>query len=193
MKTIQFHKAVYKTGDLPKGSIPEIALCGRSNVGKSSLINTLLSSKIAKTSSQPGKTRSINFYLIDNRFFFTDLPGFGYAKVSKTERDAWQKLIDGYFTGGKNIKLVLHLVDSRHEPTNLDILLNEYITKLGLPYAIVLTKADKLKQSEIARAKKNITETFPGLKEKENFFLFSAVTGLGKKEMIKLTGSAISG
>ena len=192
MKQIQFHKAVYKIADLPKANLPEIVLCGRSNVGKSSFINCLLSSKTAKTSSQPGKTRSINYYLIDNKFFFVDLPGFGYAKVSKTEKDAWQKLIDEYFKIGRNIKLALHLVDSRHEPSSLDIMLNEYLGGLGMPLAVVMNKIDKLKQSEIAKSKKAITGVLGGLELNRNLFAFSAVTGIGKKELTKLIITSIS-
>lgn len=191
MKLIQFHKAVYKVAELPKDNIPEVVLCGRSNVGKSSFINCLLSSKTAKTSSQPGKTRSINYYLIEKKFYFVDLPGFGYAKVSKSERDAWQKLIDDYFKQSKNIKLVIHLIDSRHEPTSLDFMLNEYLEQLGLPYAVVLNKIDKLKQAEIAAAKKTVAASFPHLEVHKDIFPFSAVTGIGKKELIKLVNIAI--
>lgn len=191
MKQIQFHKAVYKIGDIPKEKFPEVVLCGRSNVGKSSFINCLLSSKTAKTSSQPGKTRSINYYLVDHKFFFVDLPGFGYAKVSKTERDLWQQLIDDYFRLGRNIKLVIHLIDSRHEPSELDLVLNKYLIKLGMPYAVVLNKIDKLKQSEIARARKDITTSIIGLESNKDLFMFSAVSGIGKKELIKLVNNAI--
>jgi len=191
MKQIQFYKAVYKIQDLPKSKLPEVVLCGRSNVGKSSFINCLLSSKTAKTSSQPGKTRSINYYLIDNKFFFVDLPGFGYAKVSKSERDAWQKLIDDYFKSSSNIRLVLHLVDSRHEPTSLDLMLNEYLERLEMPYAVVMNKIDKLKQSGIAASKKTISAAFPGLEVSRYIFPFSAISGIGKKELIKLVNSAI--
>ncbi len=192
MKLIEFQKAVYKIADLPKGNRAEVVLCGRSNVGKSSFINCLLSSKTAKTSSQPGKTRSINYYLIDNKFFFVDLPGFGYAKVSKTERDNWQKLIDDYFnSSGGRIKLVLHLVDSRHEPTPLDLMLHEYLKQMGMPCAVILNKIDKLKQSEIAASKRNISATMPGLEAGKDFFLFSAVSGFGKKELLKLVNNSI--
>lgn len=193
MKQIQFHKAVYKIGDIPKEKFPEVVLCGRSNVGKSSFINCLLSSKTAKTSSQPGKTRSINYYLVDHKFFFVDLPGFGYAKVSKAERDLWQKLIDDYFRLGRNIKLVIHLIDSRHKPGELDLMLNEYLVNLGMPCVVVMNKIDKLKQSEIARARKEISTSIPGLESPNDLFMFSAVSGIGKKEIIKLINNAIIG
>jgi GTP-binding protein len=191
MKQMQFHKAVYKLTELPKEKYPEIVLCGRSNVGKSSFINCLLSSKEAKTSSQPGKTRSLNYYLVDKKFFFVDLPGFGYAKVSRTEREAWQKLIENYFRQGRNIKLAIHLMDSRHEPTELDLLLNGFLKGLNLPYTLVLNKIDKLKQSEIARAKKEISSYLSGMEFNKDIFLFSAVTGFGKKDLIKLINNAI--
>jgi GTP-binding protein len=191
MKQIQFHKAVYKIGDIPKEKFPEVVLCGRSNVGKSSFINCLLSSKTAKTSSQPGKTRSINYYLVDHKFFFVDLPGFGFAKVSKAERDSWQKLIDEYFKLGRNIRLVVHLIDSRHEPGELDLVLNEYLNNLGMPCVVVLNKIDKLKQSEIAKARKDILMSIPGLESNKNLFTFSAVNGIGKKELIKVVNSSI--
>ena len=191
MKEIRFVKAVYKLSELPEQKYPEIALCGRSNVGKSSFINCLLSSKVAKTSSLPGKTRSINYYLVDNKFFFVDLPGFGYAKVSKDERDTWQKLIDAYFNAGRNIKLAVHFIDSRHEPTNLDITLNGFLKGLGLKHCIILNKADKLNQSELAKAKKNILQLAPEMELNKDFILFSAINGLGKKEAIKLINSTI--
>ncbi len=177
--------------DLPKEKFPEIVLCGRSNVGKSSFINCLLSSKEAKTSSQPGKTRSLNYYLVDKKIFFVDLPGFGFARVSKTEREAWQKLIEDYFKQGRNIKLAIHLIDSRHEPTELDLMLNGYLKGLGIPYTMVLNKIDKLKQSEIAKAKKEISSKVQGLEFNKDLFLFSAVTGFGKKDLIKLINNAI--
>lgn len=191
MKQMQFHKAVYKLTELPKEKFPEIVLCGRSNVGKSSFINCLMSSKEAKTSSQPGKTRSLNYYLVDKKFFFVDLPGFGYARVSRTEREAWQRLIEDYFKQGRNIRLAIHIIDARHEPTELDLMLNGYLKGLNLPYTMVLNKADKLKQSEIAKAKKEITTLIPGLEFNKDIFIFSAVTGFGKKDLIKLIKNAI--
>ena len=121
MKKIEFIKPVYDLNEISKLSLPTVVLCGRSNVGKSSFINSLFNTKIAKTSSLPGKTRSINYYLIQKKFYIVDLPGFGYAKVSKDERNSWQKLLQKYFVLNKNISLAVHLIDSRHEPMALDV------------------------------------------------------------------------
>lgn len=154
MKKIEFIKAVYKLNELPKDILPEIVLCGRSNVGKSSFVNSLLNSKVAKTSSTPGKTRSINYYKIENKFYFVDLPGFGYAKVSKGERDEWKKLLQNFFGLKRTTQVVFHIIDSRHEPMQTDIELNEFINTLGLPYFVFLNKVDKLNQKELAESKR---------------------------------------
>ncbi len=186
MHKIEFIKPVYNLNEIPKQILPELVLCGRSNVGKSSFINSLFNTKIAKTSSTPGKTRSINYYLVDNKFYIIDLPGFGYAKVSKEERDDWQKLIVKYFSLQRSIQLVVHLIDSRHDPMLLDIRLNHFLRTENIPYFIVLNKIDKLKQSEIARTKKQITQFFPELLFGENGFLYSSIKGTGKKEVNKI-------
>jgi len=184
MNKIQFIKSVYNLNDLPKQNLSELVLCGRSNVGKSSFLNSLFNKKgIAKTSSSPGKTRSLNYYLVEDKFFIVDLPGFGYAKVSKAERDAWQKLIESYLTAARNVEMVFHFIDSRHEPTNLDVYLNQFLHEENLPYIVILNKVDKLKQSEIAKARKTIVEYFPELIFDENLFLYSAVKGTGKSKI----------
>jgi len=183
----EFIASVYRLSDLPKSELPQIVLCGRSNVGKSSFINSLFNRKnLAKTSSTPGKTRSINFYSIDSKFFVVDLPGYGYAKVSQAERKKWGALINNFFQESKNISLVFHIVDCRHHPTELDIQLNQMLRDLNLPYNIILNKTDKLKQSEISYTVKTIRQYFPELILNENLFLFSSVKGTGKKEIKKL-------
>jgi len=189
MKKIEFIKPVYNLTELPKQDLPTVVLCGRSNVGKSSFINSLFNTKLAKTSSHPGKTRSINYYLIENKFFLVDLPGFGYAKVSKSERDAWQHLLEKYFSLNKNIALAVHLIDSRHDPMQLDIELNEFLHNQEIPYFVILNKSDKLKQSELASARKQITKFFPELIYGENMLFYSTVKGTGKKEVVKLLTS----
>lgn len=186
MKKIEFIKPVYNLTEIPKQELPAVVLCGRSNVGKSSFINSLFNTKLAKTSSSPGKTRSINYYMVENKFFIVDLPGYGYAKVSKSERDAWQKLLDKYFSLNKSIKLAIHLMDSRHDPTLLDIELHDYLRIQEIPTFTLLNKSDKLKQSEQAAMKKSITRFFPELAYGDNFLLYSAIKGTGKKEVIKL-------
>ncbi len=182
----EFIKSVFSIADLPKNNLPEIVLCGRSNVGKSSFINSLFGRKnLAKTSSTPGKTRSINYYLIDDKLFFVDLPGFGYAKASKKEREYWAKLIGDYIDNSSNILLAFHLVDSRHKPTELDQKLNYLLNFKKIPYVVLLTKADKLKQSEYASAKKNATENLAGV-ETKNVIAYSSIKNIGKKETLRL-------
>lgn len=189
MKKIEFIKAVYNLNELPKQNLPTVVLCGRSNVGKSSFINSLFNTKMAKTSSSPGKTRSINYYLVENKFFIVDLPGFGYAKVSKKERDAWQYLIEKYFSSNENIKLAMHIIDSRHDPMQLDIELNGFLHSINIPYFLVMNKCDKLKQSELAAAKRKVVQSFPETALGENLLLYSSLKGTGKKEVVKLLTS----
>ena len=180
-KQIVFLKSVFNKCGMPKAILPEIALCGRSNVGKSSFINSLFNRKnIAKTSSTPGKTRSINFYLVDKLFYIVDLPGFGFAKVSKEEKTRWNKLVDDYFLGGRNIRLAFHFIDSRHEPTVTDIRLNKYLKELAIPTIVILNKIDKLKHSELTLLKKKITGFFPELILDENLLFYSSIKGTGK-------------
>ena len=187
MKRIEFVKPVYNLKEIPKRELPTVVLCGRSNVGKSSFINSLFSPmKVAKTSSTPGKTRSINYYLVENKFYLVDLPGFGFAKVAKQERDSWQRLIEKYFETNKRIVLAFHLIDSRHAPTSLDIQLNGFLLQSKILYFIVLNKVDKLKQSEIAGSKKRIVSFFPELVFNENLFLYSSIKNSGKKEIVSL-------
>lgn len=192
MKKIEFVKSVYNLSELPKKELPTVVLCGRSNVGKSSFINSIFAPlKVARISSTPGKTRSLNYYLVENKFYIVDLPGFGYAKVSKSERIAWQKLIENYFEMNKNIVLAFHLIDSRHDPMPLDYQLNEFIRSKNIPYYVILNKVDKLKQSEIAELKKRINEFFPELIFDTNTFLYSSIKNYGKKEIIKLLTSLL--
>lgn len=182
----QFITSVFKVSDLPKKTFPEVVLCGRSNVGKSSFINSLFNRKdLAKTSSTPGKTRSINYYLVDDNFYIVDLPGYGYAKASLSERKKWSDLINDFFAVSKNIQLIVHLLDGRHNPSDLDIKLNKMLRDLAHPYIILLNKSDKLKQAEISNSVKNLKKFFPEILFKENLFFFSAVNGTGNKEIKK--------
>jgi len=183
-KEQKFIKSVYSIEEIPKLRFPEVVLCGRSNVGKSSFINSLFNRKdLAKISSTPGKTRSINYYQIDNNFYIVDLPGYGYAKVSAYERKKWAKLIEDFFTNSKMINLVIHIIDARHKPTELDLKLNQLLKDLNLPYIFLLNKSDKLKQSEFKQSFKNLSEEFPEAKLNENTFFYSAIKGTGKKEI----------
>lgn len=182
---IYFERSVFRLFDLPKKSLPEVILCGRSNVGKSSFINSIFNRKdLARISSTPGKTRSINYYNIDEKFYLVDLPGFGYSKVSKVEREKWGRLVSEFVLNTKNIELAIHFIDSRHKPTELDIKLNELLRFAKIPYLVLLSKSDKLKQSEFKVAIKNITPIFPELILDENLFFYSTIKGRGKKEII---------
>ena len=186
MKDVGFVKSVYHLKDLPKDNLPEVILCGRSNVGKSSFINSLFNKKgLAKTSSSPGKTRSLNYYLVGNKYYIVDLPGFGYAKVPKTEREKWQKLITNYLKLERNIATAIHFIDSRRKPTDLDVLLNNFLYELNVPYTVILSKIDKLNQSELEKEKKNIREFFPELLWGDNLLAYSSVKGTGKREIVK--------
>ena len=169
---------------LPKLRLPEIAFAGRSNVGKSSLINRLLNRKnLARTSGTPGKTRQLNYLLINESMHFVDLPGYGFAKVSRDERARWQKLIEAYMTENEALKAVVSLIDVRHGPTELVMELLEWLTHLRMPTLIVATKIDKLKQAQLARAKKHITNIV-GKLPVDGPIYFSSITGAGKNELL---------
>ncbi|MCS7233898.1 MAG: ribosome biogenesis GTP-binding protein YihA/YsxC [Synergistetes bacterium] len=173
--------SAYLPEDIPSDfGLPEVAIAGRSNVGKSSFINVLLGQRLAKVSSTPGKTRSINFYLIDNRFILVDLPGYGYAKVPLEERKRWAKLVEAYVRGREALKLFLQIIDIRHIPMDSDLRLYEWIGSLGYKVAFIFTKVDKLSKSEVMEQLKFAKRFFPV--EEENYVLFSALTGEGKKE-----------
>jgi len=186
-KKIEFLRSAYTIDQLDKSSLPEVLFCGRSNVGKSSLINTLLNRKnLAKTSSTPGKTRSVNYFLIDEKFKLVDLPGYGYAKTSLAEREKWGKLVKDYLNQSEYVELAFHLIDSRHKPTELDDRLNTLLKDSSIPYIIILNKIDKLNQSQLAQAKKRIIEHYPELNLGDNLYIFSSVTKKGRKELMSL-------
>ena len=160
----------------PEDNLPEIVLLGRSNVGKSSFINTLIQRKgLARTSSQPGKTQTMNFYKINDAFYFVDMPGYGYAKVSKKEREKWGVMIEEYLQKRENMVLVLLLVDSRHEPTEDDRLMYDWLTYYGLDPVIIATKADKISKVRQKKAVDNIFNTLRPRK-RSDVILFSAAT-----------------
>ncbi|MCU7493158.1 MAG: YihA family ribosome biogenesis GTP-binding protein [Ignavibacteria bacterium] len=186
LNKIEFITAAFSIQKLPSANLPEVILCGRSNVGKSSFINSLFNRKnLAKTSSVPGKTRSLNYYQVGNSFYMVDLPGYGYAKVSKEERNYWQKIMEGYFSLGRNILLAIHLIDSRHTPTALDKALNSYLKENSIPYIVLLNKSDKLNQSELAKAKREALKTFPELVPGETLMFYSALNNTGHREIME--------
>ena len=160
IKNPKFEISAVSKKQYPKGELPEIVLVGKSNVGKSSFINTMVNRKnLARTSNTPGKTRQINFYNIDDKFYFVDLPGYGFSKMSKKEKLISGKYIEEYLEEGKNISLIIFLIDIRHKPTEDDDLMYDYILKSNLPFMILTNKADKIAvtkvNDEVERLKKH--------------------------------------
>lgn len=166
----------------PESQLPEVALAGRSNVGKSSFINTLINRKnLARTSSKPGKTQTLNFYLIENALHFVDVPGYGYAKVSKTERAKWGQMIETYITTREQLKVVICLVDLRHPPSKEDIQMYEFVKYYDLPVIVVATKADKIPRGKWNKHE-SIVKKALNFDPNDQFILFSSETKMGKEE-----------
>ncbi|MFP7299864.1 ribosome biogenesis GTP-binding protein YihA/YsxC [Neobacillus niacini] len=164
----------------PETDLPEFALAGRSNVGKSSFINKMLNRKgLARISSKPGKTQTLNFYLINEILHFVDVPGYGYAKVSKSERAAWGKMIETYFTTREQLRAVVLIVDLRHPPTQDDIMMYGFLKHYGIPCIVIATKADKIPRGKWQKYLKVTKETLD-LDENDQIVLFSSETGEGK-------------
>ena len=159
----------------PQDEIPEIALAGRSNVGKSSFINTLLNRKnLARTSGKPGKTQLLNFFNIDDKIRFVDVPGYGYAKVSKTERVKWGKMIEEYLTSRENLRAVVSLVDVRHEPSTDDVQMYEFLKYYEIPVIVVATKADKVPRGKWNKHESVIKKKLD-FDKNDDFIIFSSV------------------
>ena len=178
-----FEKAFGTFEQLDKSDLPEICFSGRSNVGKSSLINKILNRKsIARVSSKPGKTVTINFYKVDN-VRLVDLPGYGYAKVPFSERTRWSDLMEGYFGSGRNIKRVFQLIDMRHPATEFDISMLEFLSHYEIPYTVVLTKADKLNKAETEERLKLIREELGEFGEGIEIIPFSAQKNQGVEKL----------
>lgn len=163
----------------PEDDIPEIALAGRSNVGKSSFINTLLGRKnLARTSGKPGKTQLLNFFNIDDKIRFVDVPGYGYAKVSKVERARWGKMIEEYLTSRDNLRAVVSLVDLRHEPSTEDVQMYEFLKYYEIPVIVVATKADKIPRGKWNKHESMIKKKLK-FEQEDAFILFSSVDRIG--------------
>ncbi len=183
IKSAELETVCGVTSTLPDNRLPEIAFAGRSNVGKSSLINGLLNRKaLARTSSQPGKTQTINFYNVNNALYFVDLPGYGYAKVSVEAKAKWGKMIERYLLRSRQLKAIFLLVDIRHEPSANDVQMYQWILERGHVPVIIATKADKLKRSQVAKHMKMIRD---GLKVRPGtpVFAYSALTKAGREEL----------
>ncbi len=185
VRTVEFAGSLFDAGAPVPGDLPQVAFSGRSNVGKSSLINVLLRrtrKKLAHVSGTPGKTRSLNFYLVNDRFFLVDLPGFGFARVSSRVRRSWKALVENYLVGEPKLRGVVHLVDARHDPTVTDLEMVEFLAEKGLPTLVVLTKMDKLKR--MAR-ERTVTVAVERLNiDEDQVLAFSSKTGEGREELL---------
>lgn len=171
-----------KPEQYPVEALPEFALAGRSNVGKSSFINKMLNRKnLARTSSKPGKTQTLNFYLINKIMHFVDVPGYGYAKVSKKEREAWGKMIEIYLKDREQLKAVVQIVDLRHPPSKDDVMMYNFLKHFEIPCIIIATKADKIPKSKWQKHLKVAKETLE-LDPNDHIILFSSETGQGKDQ-----------
>ncbi|QHJ71608.1 ribosome biogenesis GTP-binding protein YihA/YsxC [Planococcus halotolerans] len=169
----------------PEDSLPEFALAGRSNVGKSSFINKMIGRKsMARISSKPGKTQTLNFYKIEEKLFYVDVPGYGYAKVSKGEREAWGKMIERYITDREPLRAVIQIVDLRHPPSRDDIAMYDFMKHFGIPCIIIATKADKIPKGKWDKHKKIVRDTLE-MEKTDPLIVFSSETGLGKDEAWK--------
>jgi GTP-binding protein len=201
LKSVEFAGAIGRPGQDPPGTLPQIAFAGRSNVGKSSLINRLLErhrKQIARVSASPGKTQEINFYRVraeldgaDDDFFVVDLPGYGFARAPRPVREAWKPLIESYLGGTSELLGVVQLIDARHDPTAEDLRMVDYLTTIAMPTLFVLTKIDKLKPS--AREKRTRTIVAQLGIEAEQIIAFSATTGEGRDDLLDTLHHLLTG
>ena len=192
IKSVNLETVCGITSKLPVNALPEIAFAGKSNVGKSSLINALVNRKsYARTSSEPGKTQTISFYKVNNALYYVDLPGYGYAKVSMESREKWGKMIERYLHQSKQLKLVFLLVDIRHEPSANDIQMYEWMCYQGFRPVIIATKADKLGRNQIVKQCGIIKKTL-GMQKEDVLIPFSAVSKQGREEIWTLIENCVT-
>lgn len=185
LHNVEFYISAARKTDFPKDRLPEIAFAGKSNVGKSSVINRLLNRKnFARVGEKPGKTIHVNYFTVDKVCYFVDLPGYGYAKVSQAEKDRWGRLMEDYFAAGR-IDLGVLIVDCRHAPTNNDITMARWFLDSGCPFVVVANKLDKVKKSQIEGNLQTIREDLE-LPEECQVIPFSAEKGDGKEELLRL-------
>jgi GTP-binding protein len=183
VQTAEFILGAADLSQLPREGLPEIALAGRSNVGKSSMLNRLTGrKKLARISRTPGKTRELNLYRIDGRMVIVDLPGYGFARVPDRVKEAWGQLVEGYLNEREELVAIVHLVDARHPPTSDDIQMHEWIRHYGVPALLAVTKVDKIKRGKRAAALRGVRESLRP-DESTPVILFSADTGEGSKEV----------
>lgn len=194
IRTVEFSGTVVDASAKLPGDLPQIAFSGRSNVGKSSLINTLLrrtQKKLARVSATPGKTQALNFYRVNDDFFLVDLPGFGYARAPGPVRDAWKRLVEGYLVRKTDLRGVVHLVDARHDPTPLDHQMVEFLAEIGLPTLVVLTKIDKLKRQQRTKSMLRAVEELS--LDEDQMLPFSSKTGEGRDALLGALDDLLKG
>lgn len=192
IKKSKFVQSLSAFKSFPGQGLPEIAMVGKSNVGKSSLINSMTNnSKLARTSAEPGKTRLVNLYLINEAFFLVDLPGYGFARAPKQEKDKWAAMIEGYLKGSEHLKRVFQLVDIRHEPTEDDQLMVEYLRHYDLPFTVVATKADKLSKAQRGKSIPAICRKLAV--QPWEVMVYSSRDGTGKDKLLELIEAEVSG
>lgn len=193
IKSSEFIISAVGKKQYPEEGLPEIALAGRSNVGKSSLINKVINRKnLARTSSKPGKTQTLNFYLINQEFYFVDFPGYGFAKVSNEVKEQWSRFIEEYLSQREVLKGVIHVIDVRHPPTNDDCLMFEWLDHYQIPTLIVATKADKISRGNWQKHLKEIKKKMK-ISSNQPVVLFSAETGQGLEEIHQWVEQMVQG
>jgi len=187
INSARFSKSATRPDDFPRDQRPEIAFCGRSNVGKSSLLNALTNVRgLARTSSSPGRTQTINFFVINENMYFVDLPGYGYAKVSKRVRESWGPMIEDYLRNREQLNLAFMIVDSRMAPTDSDVMMKQWLDRCRIPTTVVLTKTDKISNNQLHQALRQGTQTL----DTKEIIAFSAVTGAGKDAILARISAA---
>ncbi len=192
LQLVQLKISAVRPNQFQKG-LPEILFCGRSNVGKSSMINCLLGRKsLARTSEKPGKTATINYYEIDKKLYLVDLPGYGYARVSQAEKDKWARFMQAYFNFESDKKLAVSLVDLRHEPSEADLEMAAFLEEVGIPYWVVATKADKLSKTAVAENLKMLEEIYADY-HPQKILAFSSKTRFGREELVEKMASIAEG
>ena len=186
IKTAELETVCGITSKVPENSLPEFAFAGKSNVGKSSLINSLVNRKaLARTSATPGKTQTINFYNVNGELYFVDLPGYGFTKVAASVKAKWGQMVERYLKKSRQLKAVFLLVDMRHKPTGDDVMMYDWIIHNGFRPIVIATKRDKLKKNEIPKAIKLIRETL-GMTDEDMLIPFSSETKMGREEVYEL-------
>lgn len=186
VNSVELSISAVRRSQYPVDKKPEFLIVGKSNVGKSSFINTIMSRKnFARTSATPGKTQTLNFYLVNDEFYFVDVPGYGFAKVDKSLKQKFGLMMEEYLVERNNLKKVFMIIDIRHKPSNDDVMMYEYLKHYNIPMTVIATKSDKLSNNQIERSKKMILQTLK-MESDESLILFSALTKKGREEVYKI-------